>query len=711
MIGITDAGALGNAVKEKILNAGLEPKGGYDTCGQAAKMQQLHEHTKLRFMDAGLSEDRASEVAKEAIVEYYDKLNNDWKGIPNNMAVRVYNRKAKQMDLPQFEEKPRKDGLKEIRFWKGNGKGQQGDFDENDYPVVRFESPAPGPEGRILFEWRNHYPNLEEFMNDLRTRTCKKSDDVPFSLIPRDQVGNARREPIVEAANLNQLGDWIDGCKLYPGVAFGDSKGMIYGKFEDMTTDEIYETLSKFGLESREKFDACPMNRVTDSNYIASTYTDVAEFINKYEPASEPGPEPVPGPVPGPEHYDCFVFGDDDHGRALLYCNTDEPFESIIEKMTEYLLDIGAELADPEKLKVVPVVTDNVNHAWEMVPAECRGYFPTRDLINSYEVGNSSPEPTPEPDPMVSIPKGRKIIRRRDESLYLAPKEFDDLLILLMQKFNVILEGVPGCGKTEMAIAIAEVLGIPVYIVTSPQDRYDVIGYNDANGNYVPTDFVKAYGQECVLILDEIDRATNDARICINSALANGILATPKGNIPRHPGCRIVACANTSGKGATANHQSAIAFDASTLDRFVTLRVGYDKAIEDFITGNDKDLVEFLDDYRKTCQAVGIDTPLVSYRGMANLAKMKNIMSLKGTDPVKDIETKLKEVVVNGSPTVDFGYFKKVANLLRSALGKEQVTGDDFKTIANAMPNQDNPYVKELKSLARIMNEEGVLDY
>jgi len=321
--------------------------------------------------------------------------------------------------------------------------------------------------------------------------------------------------------------------------------------------------------------------------------------------------------------------------------------------------------------------------------------------------------PIPQEDlGLPQFPQGkRRILRRPNGKHYMCPDEFDTAAIIISNGFNLILEGVPGCGKTEMGMAIADLLDVPVFIVTSPQERWDVIGFKDAEGRPVTTDFVKAYISDCVLILDEMDRSLTDALICVNSALANEILMTPDGQKLKHPNCRIIACTNTNGRGPTKGHATAVAFDDSTLDRFVTLRVNYCRDIELFIANGDEALVDFLDDWRECSQRLEFDSPVISYRGVANLVHLKDREGLMANKEVGRVQMMLDLMTVEGDSRLDDSYFADPAKILKSAISKEVMNESSLQTLYDTLKpqNRNSVYGRALARLIELTRQEGTL--
>jgi hypothetical protein len=92
---------------------------------------------------------------------------------------------------------------------------------------------------------------------------------------------------------------------------------------------------------------------------------------------------------------------------------------------------------------------------------------------------------------------------------------------------------------------------------------------------------------ECggVFLIDEIDNGNPSILSVLNTALANGQCAFPDRHVLQHPDNVIVAAANTIGRGADVRYIGRNALDATTLDRFVFLRMDIDENLESAIAG------------------------------------------------------------------------------------------------------------------------------
>jgi cobaltochelatase CobS len=159
------------------------------------------------------------------------------------------------------------------------------------------------------------------------------------------------------------------------------------------------------------------------------------------------------------------------------------------------------------------------------------------------------------------------------------------LLAAVGASVNVMLVGPAGSGKTTAAERVAEALGLPFYMTGAVDTSYKLSGFMDAQGRFVETQFYKAFKDGGVFLFDELDGSAAGAVLWFNAALANGFADFPCGMVPRHPDFRVIAAANTFGRGANRQYVGRAQLDAASLDRFVTINWDYDTGLEAAMVG------------------------------------------------------------------------------------------------------------------------------
>jgi hypothetical protein len=217
------------------------------------------------------------------------------------------------------------------------------------------------------------------------------------------------------------------------------------------------------------------------------------------------------------------------------------------------------------------------------------------------------------------------------------------LLAAIRAKIPVWIYGDTGSGKTTAASQVSEMLEIPFrFISVCPTTtKSELFGYNDAAGNYHSTAFREIFEHGGVFLIDEIDNGNPSILSVLNAALANNWCAFPDGNIERHENAVFVAAANTIGRGADTKYVGRNALDATTLDRFVFVRMDIDEDLEEAIVNGTtvssaqtdiseggrvqlKTWIKFIRDVRRACHALGLEH-IVSPRAMIYGSKLLSV--------------------------------------------------------------------------------------
>ncbi len=178
-------------------------------------------------------------------------------------------------------------------------------------------------------------------------------------------------------------------------------------------------------------------------------------------------------------------------------------------------------------------------------------------------------------------------------------KDFERILPYVSAKIHLMLVGPAGSGKTHIAALCAKALDIDHYSISVNEQtsKADFLGYTDANGKVVATNFRKAYENGGMFIVDEIDCANPNILTVINSALSNDLCPFPDGMVKRNEDFFCVCTANTFGEGESIQYIGRNILDAATRDRFATLIIGYDHDLERRISIKFANLVKELRTY------------------------------------------------------------------------------------------------------------------
>ena len=162
-----------------------------------------------------------------------------------------------------------------------------------------------------------------------------------------------------------------------------------------------------------------------------------------------------------------------------------------------------------------------------------------------------------------------------------------------------MIVGPAGWGKTSTIRALADACAITwdraevEYIIQSigPQtSKADILGYMDANGKYVESQFRKCFENGLIYACDEADAGSAGSLTLLNQGFANEECSFPdNGMVQRHENFVPLFLANTYGQGANATYVGRNQLDAATLDRFAVVEYDYDEAWEGRICGVDRE--------------------------------------------------------------------------------------------------------------------------
>ena len=248
-------------------------------------------------------------------------------------------------------------------------------------------------------------------------------------------------------------------------------------------------------------------------------------------------------------------------------------------------------------------------------------------------------------------------------------EKFETVLKFVANNEPVFLTGPAGSGKNVLCKQVAQALGLKFYFTNAVTQEYKLTGFTDANGNYQPTQFYKAFTEGGVFMLDEIDASIPEVLIILNAAIANRYFdfPAPIGYVEAHPDFRVVAAGNTTGNGASFEYVGRNQLDAASLDRFAVIEIDYSPAIETAVTNGDTGLLNFCRAFREEAQKSGVYV-IVSYRGMGRLVKMLNILTIEEalqTCLIKGLETDSVRMITNNLP--ESKYKTALQNILKSA--------------------------------------------
>lgn len=158
----------------------------------------------------------------------------------------------------------------------------------------------------------------------------------------------------------------------------------------------------------------------------------------------------------------------------------------------------------------------------------------------------------------------------------------ENVLKYIAARIPILLVGPAGSGKTHIAIQCSKLLGLPYYSISVNEQtsKSDFLGYKDANGKLVETNFRRAYEKGGVFIIDEIDAGNPNILTVVNSALSNNSCPFPDGMVEQHEDFLTICTANTFGEGESIQYIGRNILDAATRDRFASLYIDYSPVLE-----------------------------------------------------------------------------------------------------------------------------------
>ncbi|MDD4187637.1 MAG: AAA family ATPase [Bacilli bacterium] len=250
-------------------------------------------------------------------------------------------------------------------------------------------------------------------------------------------------------------------------------------------------------------------------------------------------------------------------------------------------------------------------------------------------------------------------------------KKFNDILSVSSLNEPIMLVGPAGSGKNVAIGQVAEAMGLQMYYTNNANNEFKITGFIDAGGNYRERPFYKAFKNGGIFFLDEIDNSDPSALIVLNAALANGYMDFPHETLEAHKDFRIIAAANTWGKGSDLEYVGRNVIDASTLDRFDTIFFDYDRKMEQALYPN-QEILEYMWAFRDSVLQNRIQH-IVSTRSIGKVYK-KHIHALP-------IELILQTSVLKG------------------------LSEDDINTILGRMTSvsDENKYLHKTKVLNKVL--------
>jgi energy-coupling factor transporter ATP-binding protein EcfA2 len=223
-------------------------------------------------------------------------------------------------------------------------------------------------------------------------------------------------------------------------------------------------------------------------------------------------------------------------------------------------------------------------------------------------------------------------------------KAFENILKLAAMRENIMLVGPAGSGKTTACANVAKALDLKFesMSVCMQTTKSDLLGYIDANSNYVSTRLRECYETGGVFLLDEIDSGNPNVLTVINALSENGHGPFPDKTIARHEDFILIAAANTWGLGGNIEYVGRNPIDAATRDRFAMVSFDYDEDLERALSSDDSwaDRVQMIRMAINELREKNVmATPRAAIKGSRMLANgfsreaVEDMMIFKGINP------------------------------------------------------------------------------
>lgn len=205
-------------------------------------------------------------------------------------------------------------------------------------------------------------------------------------------------------------------------------------------------------------------------------------------------------------------------------------------------------------------------------------------------------------------------------------KQFENITKLIAMGENLMVKGEAGNGKSHVIAEVSKALNLPFHSmsVSNQTTKTDLLGFVDANGVYRYNGFISAFRDGGIFNMDEIDAGNANVLVVLNSALSNGFVEAPNGEmIYAHENFRFCATANTTGRGATQKYVGRNKLDSATLDRFAVIEFELDEDIELMLCGGDKAFHNGIKAMRVLCEK-NYEEVQISQRSSTRLYKLLN---------------------------------------------------------------------------------------
>jgi len=334
------------------------------------------------------------------------------------------------------------------------------------------------------------------------------------------------------------------------------------------------------------------------------------------------------------EQMQSFVNNNEEVKKMFEVAKTDQAFMSAVEKISAMPTPTAVQQQYMPNIQTSPNI---------IIPSEERK---VNEKVNYY-----FDKTVPFKDRFNEIMLKKQENIEKNGTIY--HEKFDDFVVVALNDGAPYLYGPSGCGKSFMVEnQFAKLIGIDV--ITNGYIMYesDILGFNNANGVYVPSNFYRCYKYGDIIFLDELDNSISSSTIALNSFLGKkegSAYTFPNGDrVKKHSNFRIITAGNTRGNGKSVSHNTRQKLDESVMQRLTPIEIDYDNRIEEKILERYPDWYNFSINFRKALKEIkldGSDGP--NYNGTITTRDIESIKRYKDDDSFSDEKIIEYEVIEN----------------------------------------------------------------
>src|SRR5512141_1063793 len=243
----------------------------------------------------------------------------------------------------------------------------------------------------------------------------------------------------------------------------------------------------------------------------------------------------------------------------------------------------------------------------------------------------------------------------------------------LLAKGHILLEDVPGVGKTTLAHALARSLSLSFQRIQFTSDLLpaDIVGITIYKQEQQEFEFVSGPIFTHVLLADEINRATPKTQSALLEAMSEGMITIEKNRLPLPDPFLVIATQNP------VEHVGTYPLPESQLDRFLMkLTIGYPNTTDEkklLRAGGAQDALEHLEPVLEENEIIELQEQVANIH--MNESLVEYLMTIVQT-------TRTHAEVALGVSTRGALVYFKACQALAMVNGREFVVPEDVKRLA-----------------------------